>query len=201
MKHLIDNFSILPANGDELLNGHVHHVFLFSGTSNRADTVRQLCAHFPTPSTSDCAEINVLILHHVDAGIKRIQEKYKTVKKASDPNEFREFDSHCRERFFLQPIIPADVSVQPIVSADVSLQPIVPAEMPSEDMNDDPRSIARLPPISPIKRTRQVAKCHTCKRLRLDNKNLRVKQVEIQRDHFVTIQNLQAKKKKNTSIR
>ncbi|KAG1662106.1 hypothetical protein GQR58_021113 [Nymphon striatum] len=75
----------------------------------------------------------------------------------SAPNEFREFDSHCRERFSLQPIISGDVSA--IVLAD-----IVPADViPSQDMKDDPQSITRLPPISPVKRTRQVAKCHSSK--------------------------------------
>ncbi|KAG1662451.1 hypothetical protein GQR58_020948 [Nymphon striatum] len=72
-------------------------------------------------------------------------------------NSRREFDSHCRERFSLQPIISGDVSS--IVLAD-----IVPADViPSQDMKDDPQGITRLPPISPVKRTRQVAKCHSSK--------------------------------------
>ena len=93
------HFPQLPADGDSILNGHVHHIFFSSGDECRAETVRILCSHYPLP-TSGSIEQSSIQERHVEAGLRKILDKYSKFRK-TDPVELANFKMHCLETFSL----------------------------------------------------------------------------------------------------
>ena len=105
---------------------------------------------------------------HVEAGLKKMLDKYAKFRNTSDPGELANFKMHCHETYSLVPI------QLPVL--------VVPPQV-----NEPKETLFKIPSKSPVKQTRQVSKCFLCKRLCLDNKALRTKQLQMRHDHCVKV--------------
>ena len=82
---------------------------------------------------------------------------------------------------------------------------LVPIQLPvlvvPPQVNEPKETLFQIPSKSPVKQTRQVSKCFLCKRLRLDNKALRTKQLQMRHDHCVKVKYIYLRQKKKAFIK
>ena len=118
------HFPQLPADGDDILDGHVHHILFSSGDECRAETVRILCSHYPLASSGSIEQSSIRE-RHVEAGLKKILDKYSKFRKTSDPVELANFKMHCHETFSRVPlqlpvlVVPPQVNERIYVTVNV----------------------------------------------------------------------------------
>lgn len=179
-QHLLDHFSQLPPNGD-FLNGHVLYLYSCKCNSTRSSTAKELLHLLPSGSLTSDKTISTFL----DANIKRVVlGTLKKFRKLSCKAEFDSFCDICKKKFPCHPVV---VTVD--LQHDISHQ------------EPEPKSLVLNPvPKSPLK-TRQVANCANCKRLRDSRTEMRKKLTEMQRDKIVAIRNTKIQQKKKGAIK
>ena len=162
---LFENLSSLPGTVCDVLNGHVLFLFLYSFECSRAMTVKKLNMIMST-SVEPESEVD----RRLQAEVKKLVRTFEKLKKLSNPLEFHKFDSMCHEAFSF-PVLAQVVSEQFMSTSHAS-------EPEPSSYTGTAESMEMEPAISPVKKTRKISSCESCKRQKKCLQSMRQRQLK-----------------------